>query len=180
MSKKRSVLKYISGEKSIMTPFVIYADLESILEKISGCENGPEKSSTIKVNKHISSGYSLFSHCLFDKTKNKLDYYRGKNCMKNFSLDLREHAEKIILNKQKLLLLQRKKEKHIEIKKVCYICERVISSDDDKYKIKDHCYYTGRYLGAAHVVCSEKCKIPKEIPVVSHNGSTYDYHFIIK
>ena len=44
----------------------------------------------------------------------------------------------------------------------------------------DHCYYTQRYLGAAHVVCSKKCKIPKEIPVVFHNGSTYDYHFIIK
>ena len=25
-----------------------------------------------------------------------------------------------------------------------------------------------------------KYKIPKEIPVVFHNGSTYDYHFIIK
>ena len=95
MPKKGSVLIFISGEKSIMTLFVIYADLESILEKISGCENDPEKSSTIKVNQHIAFGYSLFSHCLFDKTKNKLDYYRGKNCMKNFSLDLREHAEKI-------------------------------------------------------------------------------------
>ena len=25
-----------------------------------------------------------------------------------------------------------------------------------------------------------KYKVPKEIPVVFHNGSTYDYHFIIK
>ena len=80
-AKKGSVLKYIPGEKSVMTLFVIYADLESVLEKISGCENDPKKSSTIKVNKHIASGYSLFSHCLFDKTKNKLDYYK-------------EHAEK--------------------------------------------------------------------------------------
>ena len=55
-----------------MTPLVIYADLESILKKISGCKNDQEKSSTIKVNKHIATGYSLFSHCLFDKTKNKL------------------------------------------------------------------------------------------------------------
>ena len=118
MPKKGSVLKYISGEKSIMTPFVIYADLESILEKISGCGNDPEKLSTIKANKRIASGYSLFSHCLFDKTKNKTDYYRGKSCMKNFFLDLREHAEKkLIMNKQKLLLLQRKKERHKEIKK---------------------------------------------------------------
>ena len=118
MPKKAIALKYISGEKSIMTPFIIYADLEFILEKISGCENDPEKSSTIKVNKHIASGYSLFSHCLFDKKKNKLDYYSGKNCIKNFSVDLREHAEKIInYEQQKLLLLQRNKEKHIEIKK---------------------------------------------------------------
>ena len=86
MAKKGSVLKNISGEKSIMTPFVIYADLESILEKISGCENDPQKSSTIKINKHTASGYSLFSHCLFDKTKNELDYYRGINFIRNFYL----------------------------------------------------------------------------------------------
>ena len=43
MPKNGSVLKYISGEKSVMTPFVIYADLESILDKISGRENDPEK-----------------------------------------------------------------------------------------------------------------------------------------
>ena len=27
---------------------------------------------------------------------------------------------------------------------------------------------------------SKKCRIPKEILVVFHNGSTFDYHFIIK
>ena len=36
MPKKGSVLKYVPGEKSVMTPFIIYADLQSILEKISG------------------------------------------------------------------------------------------------------------------------------------------------
>ena len=34
--------------------------------------------------------------------------------------------------------------------------------------------------GAAHDICNLRYKIPKEIPVVFHNGSTYDYHFIIK
>ena len=172
MSKEGNVLKYISGEKSFMTPFVIYADLGSILEKIIGCENDPEKLSTNKVNKHIASGYSLFSHFLFDKTKNKLDYYRDKNCMKNFSLDLREHAEKIINYEQAKIIASTKKERKAHRdQKVCYICKRAFSSDDDKYyNIKDNCYYTGRYLGAAHVVCSKNCKIPKEIPVVFHNG----------
>ena len=39
------------------------------------CHNDPDKSSTTKINKHIPSGYSLFTHCSFDTTKNKLDYY---------------------------------------------------------------------------------------------------------
>ena len=69
----KNILEYIPGEKSVMTPFVIYGDLESILEKISGCENDPEKSPSTKINKHRASGYSLFSHCLFDKSKNKFD-----------------------------------------------------------------------------------------------------------
>ena len=47
------------------------------------CPNNPRKSSTAKINKYTPSGYSLFTHCSFDKTKNTFDYYRGKNCMKN-------------------------------------------------------------------------------------------------
>ena len=54
---------------------------------MNGCCKNPEKSSTTKINKHAPSGYSLFTHCSFDTIKNELDYYRGKNCMKNFSLD---------------------------------------------------------------------------------------------
>ena len=34
--------------------------------------------------------------------------------------------------------------------------------------------------GAAHSICKLSYKITKEIPVVFHNGSAYDYHFIIK
>ena len=41
--------------------------------------NNPEKSSTTKINKHTPSSYSLLTHCSFDRTKNKLDYYTGKN-----------------------------------------------------------------------------------------------------
>ena len=47
-------------------------------------------------------------------------------------------------------------------------------------KVRDHCHYTGKYRGAAHNICNLRYKVPKEFPVVFHNGSTYDYHFIIK
>ena len=48
------------------------------------------------------------------------------------------------------------------------------------YKVRDHCHYTDKYSGAAHNICNLRYKMPKEIPIVFHNGSTYDYHFIIK
>ena len=47
-------------------------------------------------------------------------------------------------------------------------------------KVRDHCHYTGKYRGAAHSKCNLEYKIVKEIPVLFHNGSVYDYHFIIK
>ena len=37
---------------------------------------------------------SLLTNCSFDLTKNKLDFYKGKDCMERFCKDLREHAMK--------------------------------------------------------------------------------------
>ena len=47
------------------------------------------------------------------------------------------------------------------------------------FKVKNDCHYTGKYI-VARDICNLKYKMPKEIPVAFHNGSTYDYHFIIK
>ena len=88
--------KYNNGEKSIKVPFIIYADLESLLEKNSTCHNNPKKSSTVKINKHTPSGYLFFTHCSTDTTKNRHDYYRDKDCMKKFCKDLKEPAANII------------------------------------------------------------------------------------
>ena len=62
-NKSYKILKNNYGEKSMRVLFFIYADLESLLEKMSACHNNPEKSSTVKINRHKPSGYSLFSHC---------------------------------------------------------------------------------------------------------------------
>ena len=173
------IIKYNQGEKSIKLPYVIYADLECLLEKMSTCYNNPKESSTTEINKHVPSSYSLFTHCSFDKTKSKLDYYRGKDCMKKFCKDLREHATKIInCKKKKMIPLTTKEEIDYNKQKICYTCKKEF--DKKNYKVRDHCHYTGKYRGAAHNICNLRFKIPKEIPIVFHNGSTYDYHFVIK
>ena len=65
-------------------------------QKMSTCQNDSNKSSTIKINKHTPSGYSIFTNCLFDESKNKISYYRGDDCMKKFCKDLREHSTKCV------------------------------------------------------------------------------------
>ena len=63
---------------------------------------------------------------------------------------------------------------------VIYVKKEFDKNDKKHYKVRDHCHCTGKYRGAAHNICNLRYKIPKEIPIVFHNGSTYDYHFIIK
>ena len=48
------------------------------------------------------------------------------------------------------------------------------------WEVRDHCYYTGKYRGAARSICHLRFNVPNEVPVVFHNGWNYDYHFIIK
>ena len=181
-TKDNNIIKYNHGEKSMKLPFVIYADLECLLEKMSACENNPNKSSTTNLNKHTPSGYSIFTSCSFDESKNKINNYRGDDCMKKFCKDLREHATRIInYEKKNMVSLTTKEKINYNKEKICYICKKEFDNDNKKnHKVGDHCHYTGKCRGAAHNICHLRYKVPKEIPVVFHNGSTYDYHFIIK
>ena len=70
---------------------MVPADLKSSFEKIHSCQNNPEKSYTKKKAKHIPSGYSWFTCCSFDASKNELGYYRGKDCMERSERECSEN-----------------------------------------------------------------------------------------
>ena len=57
-----------------------------------------------------------------------------------------------------------------------------MDKDDKNYKnkrkVKDHCYYIGKFRRAAHCKYNLNYKVPKDIPIIIHNVS-YDSHFII-
>ena len=103
-SPSNNIIKYNSGEKSLELPFIIYADLECLLQKIDTCYNNPDLSSTTKINQHIPSGHSVYTNCSFDKANNKLSYYRGEDCMERFCKDLKDDATKIIDFKKKTMI----------------------------------------------------------------------------
>ena len=70
------------------------------------------------------------------------------------------------------------------VKSLLYMQKKKEFGTDNKIqkynKVRDHCHYIVKYRDAAHNVCNLRYKTPKEIPVVFHNGSKYDYQFIIK
>ena len=74
----------------------------------------------------------MFTHCSFDVTKNKLDCYRGKDCMERFCKVFKTHATKIInYDKKEIIPLTYKENKSDKKQKVCYICKKRFSTNDD-------------------------------------------------
>ena len=60
-SEDTKVLELNKYLKSDGPPFIIYADLECILEKLDGCKNNSQNLSATKVSRNILSGFSVHS-----------------------------------------------------------------------------------------------------------------------
>ena len=81
------------------------------------CQNNP-KNSYPKKAKHEPSGWTIFTNCSFDATKNKLDYYREIDCIKKLCKKFNHHALKIIKP------LSEEENKFYEEQDVCHICKK--------------------------------------------------------
>ena len=83
-----------------------------------------------------------------------------------------------------MLPLTKEELKSHQDRKGCYICGKRIlekfANDKNYRKVRDHCHFTGKYRGMAHSICNLKFDVPNDIPVIFHNGSNHDHHFIIK
>ena len=132
-----------------------------------------------KLSTDLQDTYSVqYAHLMIQKTRY---FYRGKDCMKKFCKDLKELRTEIInFEEKEMIPLTNKEIKSYEKQKVCHICKEKLCSNKNKKKVRDHCHFTGKFRGAAHKGCNLRYRVPIEISIVFHNGSTYDYHFIVK
>ena len=182
--------KYISStpdKNSLRVPLLIYADIECSLMKIDSCENTSINSYTERKPLHVPCGYSIVTCCSYDKTKNRQICYRGQDCMEHFTKTLANIFIKYMNFEQKPRdLLTGDEQIQYDNEKVCFLCEKefCIDKKSKEYKnyckVRDHCHFTGKYRGAARSVSNLKYNIPRFVPEVFHNGSTYDNHLIIK
>ena len=100
-------------------PYIIYADIESLIRKIDGCTNNPENSSAPKIgeqgfarNMQISNPMSTI--WAFGHIENKHNLYFGKECIKKFYTSLREHAKNIFdFEKKKCYCYHIKMQKYV-------------------------------------------------------------------
>ena len=125
--------------------------------------------------------------CSFDTTKNKPDYFREVEYIERLCKKLIDYAKEIInYNEKEMILLADKENRSSENQKACHICKKSFfcfdENENNKFKlyqkVRDHCHCTGKFREATHRICNLRYKVPKEIPVVIHIGSTYGYHFI--
>ena len=77
LPKEGSTLKSTALKESIRVPFIIYADLESLLEKLDNEKN--------KIQKHVACSYGYKVVCCYDdKFSKPYKQFRGENCIHKF------------------------------------------------------------------------------------------------
>ena len=73
--------------------------------------NNIEKSYTKNKVIHEPSGWAMFTRCSFNEKENKLNYYRGKDCIEKLCKKLKKRAMKIINYEKKEMIPLTKEEK---------------------------------------------------------------------
>ena len=62
-SEGTKISEFNQYQKSNKASFIIYADLESLIEKADGHENNSQDLSATKVSEHIPSCFSMPKYC---------------------------------------------------------------------------------------------------------------------
>ena len=63
--------------------------------------------------------------------------------------------------------------------KYSHNCKKVFGEAKKHRKICDHDHCTCKFRGAAYSICNLRYSIQRNIPVVFHNGTNYDFNLII-
>ena len=161
-------------------PFVVYADLECIIEKTEDSrQNEDNKLHTYQHHKVHSIAY--YMHCSYDTSLSTYRCRRDADCVSWFVDELKNFAnfaKPILSSNVPMLDLTPEQWATFRDATHCHICEEPFEASD--VRVRDHCHLSGRFRGPAHSECNLNYKNAFYIPIVFHNLSGYDSHFIIR
>ena len=184
MPEKGSFISFIHHNRSIKVPFVVYADFEAFTEEIPISKQNEKFSFTQKYQRHRPSGFCYKIVCFDEQLFNqKPVLFRAESEDEDISAifvemlerDIKTIQEKFDFSKKMIFTFKDKDD--FEKARVCWICQKEFG---ESKKVRDHCHFTGKYRGAAHVKCNLQFKKPKFTPVIFHNLSGYDAHLFVK
>ncbi len=170
-------VNFKSFNKTILHPFNIYYDLESILINVSNEKNIYQTHQARNVGVKLISRYP-------DLIKDEYIQFDGENCIIDFFNYLFKIEEKILniiktVNKDINMTIDDYKDYRTSNK--CYLCYKEFNNNDNNLKkVRDHDHLNGKYRGAAHSICNINLNNKNiKIPVVAHNSKGYDSHFLM-
>ena len=166
---KNKYLSFKDFGKTVTPPFVIYGDFESIL---------PSHTQHHQIHKPIAAGFFLFNNYTGE---NSYFEFVGEDCILNFLKQIDIVIDETILPFYRdsmntaMKPMTNVNNMAWNDSRECYLCRK-----KTKLLVRDHCHYSGEYLGAACNKCNLSRQIRKELPVVFHNLKGYDMHHILK
>ena len=157
MPEEGSFISFIHLNRSIKVPFVVYADFEAFTEEIPISEQNDKFSFTQKYQRHRPSGFCYKIVCFDERYNQKPVLFRARSEDEDVSAifvemlerDIKRIQEKFDFSKKMIFSLKDKDD--FEKARVCWICQKEFGSEK---KVRDHCHFTGKYRGAAHVKCN--------------------------
>lgn len=181
--ENEKMLKFVNFKNQIRVPFRIYADIEAILKPLDDDDDNTvfsRGSNTRAYQKHIacSVGYYLKSDVSSVESRYAKD--RSPNCVKWFVQELYKIYQEVenVFQTNMPMNLNEDEQAHFDSAMTCHICG--LPFIDTDIKVRDHDHLRGNYRGPSHQICNLRYQDSRTIPVIFHNLSNYDAHFIIK
>lgn len=180
-------IKFKNFHHQYLRETIAFLDFECILpkEKKNTCDVCTslrckcDKSYTDVISQQLPIGYSFVilqeDQIIHEKT------YMGADAGIHFVRHLMDQEKKWLrdyLNFEAEMQMSDIQLEHFESQTKCYMCQRKFNDSSEKQRDHSHCM--GTYLGAACLECNLKRRSPKKLKILIHNGSRFDYHFIVK
>ena len=182
--KNHNILEFKNHYFKNRIPFVIYSDFESYNIHLSTSQPDPNKSYTNPISKQTVNSYGIYVKSDYPEIyKPQYFSYVGDDAANKYVKEIiqifKNITYNIYLKEQGKPILSKQQENEFQETTECYICGT--KNLKRKNKVREHNHLSGKYRGAACQSCNTKeGKATKLIPVFFHNGSNYDFHFLIE
>jgi len=188
-----ATLQFHSRDKQHPVPFLLVSDFETFTPPTQD----DRECNTKIVNNHEVSGFCVYRVTEYAQYQTPPFVYSGPDPMTKFYDHIISESQVIsdILSKQvDMLPLTKEQKEDFRSATNCQCCEEAFTATNPKVRHHDH--ISGQYLFAACNNCNLQLK-PKKftkkagdkrqrdqtsdffLPVLFHNGSGFDYHFVI-